>query len=101
LVATRRQSPRLTADEKTLGFYGLSFGKQPGCESLSFTDSLDLDCGRFDDLFDASYSRQELRISAGTERLSLASALSKEIGTRKGARENTNARNESDKLTTF
>jgi hypothetical protein len=76
--------------------YRFSFRKQLGCKSLSFTYSLDLDRGRFDDLFDPSYSRCELRIPSGTERLSLASALSKEIGTGKRARENTNASNESD-----
>ena len=94
-MATRRES-LLCCANNPLGLERFLLRKQPGGESLPFTDAVDLDCGGFDDLLDACYSRQELGIPARVERLSLTSTLSKEIGTRKGARENTNAREESD-----
>jgi hypothetical protein len=77
--------------------HGLSLGQQLGRESLSFADALDLDRGRLNDLLDASDSCQKLRIVSGGERVSLTPALSKEIGTRERARENTDAREESAK----
>jgi hypothetical protein len=60
---------------------GLSFRQQLSRESLPFTDPLDLHRRCFNDLLYARHTRGELWISATPKRLSLTSALAKEIGT--------------------